>query len=91
MDVPLHVELVFRPPPDHRERDRDNLLASMKAGLDGVASALQIDDSRFRPIPDIGAPAASKAEACVELTLSVANETNPRPARTSRAADYQKE
>lgn len=36
--------------PDRRKRDLDNLLAASKAMLDGVAEALGVDDSRFRPI-----------------------------------------
>lgn len=34
-------------PPDRRARDRDNMLASIKAGLDGVAEALGVNDARF--------------------------------------------
>ncbi|GAB3484351.1 RusA family crossover junction endodeoxyribonuclease [Azotobacter salinestris] len=34
-------------PPDRRRRDDDNMLASFKAGRDGLAEALGIDDSRF--------------------------------------------
>lgn len=37
-------------PPDQRKRDRDNLLASMKPGIDGVAEALGINDCDFDPI-----------------------------------------
>jgi crossover junction endodeoxyribonuclease RusA len=36
--------------PDKRHRDCDNMLAASKALLDGVASALGIDDKCFRPI-----------------------------------------
>lgn len=42
----LSVSLVFVPP-DRRRRDLDNLIASMKAGLDGLADALGVDDNRF--------------------------------------------
>jgi crossover junction endodeoxyribonuclease RusA len=35
-------------PPDKRRRDWDNVVASVKAGLDGIADALGIDDSQFR-------------------------------------------
>lgn len=45
-DVPLHLRLTFCPP-DRRRYDRDNLLARMKAGIDGLCDALQIDDRRF--------------------------------------------
>lgn len=34
-------------PPNRRRRDDDNLLASFKAGRDGLADALGIDDSVF--------------------------------------------
>jgi crossover junction endodeoxyribonuclease RusA len=46
------VHLVFYPP-DRRNRDDDNMLASMKAGLDGLADALKVDDSNFRVTFDI--------------------------------------
>lgn len=47
------VKLLFCPP-NNRRRDRDNLLASYKAGLDGLCLALGIDDSNIHPIPEIG-------------------------------------
>lgn len=34
-------------PPDNRRRDLDNMLASIKSGLDGIASAIGIDDSKW--------------------------------------------
>lgn len=43
----LDVHLTFLPP-DRRARDWDNLLASMKSGLDGLSDALGVDDSRWR-------------------------------------------
>lgn len=42
--VRLLIEFV---PPDARRRDDDNCLAAFKAGRDGLADALGIDDSRF--------------------------------------------
>lgn len=42
----VDVKLSFSPP-DKRARDEDNMLASMKAALDGVSDALDIDDSQF--------------------------------------------
>ncbi len=36
--------------PDKRRRDADNLLAASKAGLDGVADALKVDDILFEPV-----------------------------------------
>jgi crossover junction endodeoxyribonuclease RusA len=42
----LHLTLEFVPP-DRRSYDRDNLVARMKSGLDGVADALKINDKMF--------------------------------------------
>jgi len=47
------VNLTFCPP-DRRKRDRDNLLAAYKAGLDGMCLGLGIDDAIIHPIPEIG-------------------------------------
>jgi crossover junction endodeoxyribonuclease RusA len=41
------VAITFNPP-DRRARDLDNLLANMKAGLDGIASAIGVDDSKWQ-------------------------------------------
>lgn len=40
------VSLTFLPP-DRRSRDLDNCIASMKAGLDGLADVLGVDDSQW--------------------------------------------
>lgn len=37
-------------PPDNRKRDADNLLASIKSGIDGICLAWRVDDSIFRDI-----------------------------------------
>lgn len=42
----LTVEITFAPP-DRRPRDQDNMLASIKAGLDGIADATGVDDSTW--------------------------------------------
>lgn len=42
----LTVEITFCPP-DKRHRDTDNMLASIKSGLDGIADATGVDDSRW--------------------------------------------
>lgn len=34
-------------PPDRRHRDDDNLVAAFKAGRDGIAEALGVDDRQF--------------------------------------------
>jgi crossover junction endodeoxyribonuclease RusA len=36
-------------PPDRRGRDRDNMIASFKAGQDGLSDAVGIDDKHFIP------------------------------------------
>ena len=45
----IPLTLIFHPP-SKRKYDIDNLLASMKAGLDGIAEAWGVNDTRFRPI-----------------------------------------
>ena len=64
-------------PPTARRRDDDNLLASFKAGRDGLADALGIDDSLFVSQVQIGEVHPGGA---VRVTLSTAAS---RPARSS--------
>jgi crossover junction endodeoxyribonuclease RusA len=52
----LEVALTFFPPDDHRRRDMDNMLASMKSGLDGLADAAGIDDHHWRLSFEVGDP-----------------------------------
>lgn len=54
-------------PPSARRRDDDNLLASFKAGRDGLADALGIDDSVFVSQVQIGTVHPGGA---VRVTLS---------------------
>jgi crossover junction endodeoxyribonuclease RusA len=54
-------------PPDNRRRDLDNLLASFKSSLDGIAAALGIDDSLWTPIPRRG-EVVKGGKVVVELT-----------------------
>lgn len=53
----LHVRVTFNPP-DRRRRDLDNMLASVKSALDGIALATGVDDHlwgltlvRGNPVP----------------------------------------
>jgi crossover junction endodeoxyribonuclease RusA len=39
-----HIEVTFYPP-DRKRRDLDNLLASIKPHLDGIAQAAKVDDA----------------------------------------------
>lgn len=45
-DGPVRIHLDFFPP-DRRSRDDDNAESSFKAGRDGIAQALRVDDARF--------------------------------------------
>lgn len=62
----LDVSLIFHPPSSHR-RDRDNCQASMKAALDGIAGALSVDDTTFRPVSDWG-PNTKGGKVVVTIT-----------------------
>ena len=42
----LHLNITFAPP-TRRAFDLDNALARIKAGLDGLADVLKVDDSRW--------------------------------------------
>ena len=42
----ITAEITFCPP-DKRKRDTDNMLASIKSGLDGIADATGVDDSNW--------------------------------------------
>lgn len=50
-----HLDITFHPP-DGRRRDLDNMLASLKSGLDGVALAMGCDDSEWSLTIKKGAP-----------------------------------
>ncbi len=52
-----HIEIVFHPP-DQRRRDLDNLLASLKSHLDGLALAADVDDSGWSFTIRKGTPVA---------------------------------
>lgn len=45
----MELMIIFEMP-DKRRRDADNCLAAAKASLDGLASALGVDDKLFNPI-----------------------------------------
>jgi crossover junction endodeoxyribonuclease RusA len=45
---------------DKRHRDADNCLAAAKAGLDGMADALGVNDRHFQPITIFRIAGASK-------------------------------
>lgn len=86
----LRVHITFHPP-DARARDVDNMLASIKAGLDGVSDVIGIDDSRWTLVIARGAPAPRGRVDLVLESLAVnpehsANGTppvNPLPPRAT--------
>lgn len=62
---PFEVTIVGHPA-TNRRRDKDNLLASCKAHLDGIALALGVDDSLFDPMPLFG---TNRDPGEVEITI----------------------
>lgn len=63
-DGPIHLSITFYPP-DKRGRDTDNMFASMKAGLDGIADAIKVNDRRF--VFTIAVSHETKGQVKVEL------------------------
>lgn len=53
--------------PDRRRRDLDGCLSSAKAALDGVARALEIDDSQFQPVTLERGPVGKPGAVIVEV------------------------
>jgi crossover junction endodeoxyribonuclease RusA len=47
-DGPIPITIDFYPP-DRRHRDDDNMISAFKAGRDGLANALGVNDRRFQP------------------------------------------
>lgn len=43
--IPMHVDFY---PPDARRRDDDGMIGAFKAGRDGIAHALKVDDHVFQ-------------------------------------------
>jgi crossover junction endodeoxyribonuclease RusA len=51
----LNLDITFCPP-DKRRRDRDNMIASFKAGQDAISDVVGIDDRHFIPTYRVGEP-----------------------------------
>lgn len=64
----IRVGVVFVPPNNRRRLDLDNALASIKAGLDGLADVLKVNDVRFALTIEMGEPDPEKAGR-VEITV----------------------
>lgn len=63
----FHVFIDFYPP-DKRRRDDDNTVASFKAGRDGLALAMRVDDSRFISHPCLRDEVRNGGEVVVSIT-----------------------
>ena len=73
MSGPIVVSMMFHPK-QNRQRDLDNCQAMMKAALDGIAQALGVNDSMFRPVSMIG---GKMPVACVVVSLTPALQSIP--------------
>lgn len=60
-------------PKDRRRRDADGLLSALKPWLDGIADALGVDDSRFKPHPDIKTEIRKGGQVHIRLTFGALN------------------
>lgn len=67
----LTLTLTFVPP-DRRSYDRDNLMARMKSGIDGMCDAIKIDDKAFHTV--ISTVAADQIGGFVKVTITIIGE-----------------
>lgn len=58
---PINLAITFFPP-NRQQRDFDNALASIKAGLDGLALGMNVNDCRFRITMAIAAEIRGEVE-----------------------------
>lgn len=56
MPAGLRIVSITFYPPDRRKRDDDGMISAFKAGRDGIADALGVDDHTFRPSYNFGEP-----------------------------------
>lgn len=62
----VHVAVEFMPP-DRRARDLDNMLATIKPGLDGIADVIGVDDSKWTLAIKRGDPVKrGRVVVCIE-------------------------
>lgn len=64
--VPLKITFAM---PDKRGRDLDNLLAALKHSIDGIATALTLNDKMFSPITIIRGDVVKGGAVLVEVGL----------------------
>ena len=65
----VSVHLAFFPP-DRRARDWDNLVASMKSGLDGLADAMGVDDRKWRLSFDVSDDPVKSGRVLVSVEVA---------------------
>ena len=65
-DGTIHVFVTFYSP-DRRHRDDDNVFASFKAGRDGIADALSVNDRRFRMHPMLSDEVFKNGKVIVQI------------------------
>lgn len=66
----VKVHLLFCQP-DRRGRDWDNMLASMKSGLDGLADAMGVDDRKWRVAFDVSDDPVKHGKVLVTVEVAV--------------------
>ena len=64
----VHIGITFYPPA-HYHYDEDNMVASFKAGCDGIRDVVGVDDHWFHYIPDVGQWIVP--DGCVEVKFEV--------------------
>lgn len=70
-DGPVHLWITFHTP-SRRTNDVDNCVAAIKSGLDGLALALGINDSRFVLHPWISSSIAGSVVVRLSIGLELA-------------------
>lgn len=71
----LHLFITFYPP-DKRRRDDDNCFASFKAGRDGLAQAMGVDDVRFVTHPYLSDTVVKGGLVRVTITSNPAGDSD---------------
>ena len=64
-DGPIYLYLDFYAPTRNKPDD-DNIVAAFKAGRDGLADALGVDDKRFKCVPNV----SDEIGGMVKVTIS---------------------
>lgn len=65
---PLQIRITGHRPRRVRKIDLDNFQAALKATLDGIALALEVDDQYFKPVTGWGQDMPPRGRVVVEIT-----------------------